>query len=135
MLALRIFLLVWTFAMLAVHLGSRPILRKALSPGEGRPRWLRVVSIVRFEGAYYIVLLGYALLGPAQFLLAPVVVLGVIHMAGWFYVEARRSALAAFEPARGTARVEQVLLAVQLFDFFEAVVLIYVGWHLFLPLL
>ena len=118
-------LLLFTLAMVAVHLTSGQLLRRAWS---GRvPRWLSVLSIFRFEAIYYLGLMGYVAWQRSRFLLAPLVVMAVLHVAGWALAEARPGWLVN---AGGQAGRTRILAGVQAFDLAETVVLVYIAWVL-----
>jgi len=128
-------LLLWTLAMLGLHLASRWILRRALGADQPRPAWLTARNVVRFEGLYYVALVAFWWSNRADFPLFPLVVLAAIHLGGWAFAEARRTRLAAASFGLGpaaAARLERVLLGIQIFDLAEAAILAYIGWKLVL---
>ncbi|HSB75915.1 MAG TPA: hypothetical protein VLC12_09710 [Terriglobales bacterium] len=118
-------LLLFTLAMVVVHLISGRLLRRAW--GEEPSSWLSVLNIFRFEGFYYLALLGYVYWARGRFLLAPLLVMAALHLAGWAVAERRPGWLvnAGEEAARA-----RVLAGVQLFDLAETVVLLYIAWVL-----
>lgn len=118
-------LLLFTLAMVTVHLTSGRLLRRAWSGGA--PRWLSVLSIFRFEAMYYLGLMGYVAWQRSRFLLAPLVGMAVLHLAGWALAEARPGWLAK---AGGEAARTRILTGVQAFDLAETVVLVYIAWVL-----
>ena len=120
-----VLLLLFTLAMVAVHLTSGQLLRRAWSGGA--PRWLSVLSIFRFEAIYYLGLMGYVAWQRSRFLLAPLVVMAVLHVAGWALAEARPGWLVNAGGQAGRARI---LAGVQAFDLAETVVLVYIAWVL-----
>jgi hypothetical protein len=118
-------LLLFTLAMVTVHLTSTRLLRRAWS---GRaPRWLSVLSIFRFEAIYYLGLMGYVAWQRSRFLLPPLVAMAVLHVAGWALAEARPGWLVN---AGGEATRTRILTGVQAFDLAETVVLVYIAWVL-----
>lgn len=118
-------LLVFTAAMILVHLTSTHLLRRAW--GEETPGWLSVLNIFRFEGIYYLALMAYVAWQSGRFLLVPLVVMAALHLAGCAIAEQRREWLAGAGGGTGRARI---LVAVQAFDLAETVVLVYIGWVL-----
>lgn len=106
-----ILLLAYTAAMLALHLVTTLALRRVSAR-----------TLLRFEAIYYAALLGYVAAG-GRALLWPAVILGAIHLAGWVISETRPAYVHHVASAR-------VATAVQIFDWAEAVVLIYIGWRL-----
>lgn len=80
-------LLAFTLAMVAVHLTSTRLLRRAW--GERPPRWLSVLNIFRFEGIYYLALMAYVAWRGSRFLLAPLVAMAMLHVVGWAVAERR----------------------------------------------
>jgi len=118
-------LLLFTLAMVTVHLTSTRLLRRAWS---GRaPRWLSVLGIFRFEAIYYLGLMGYVAWQRSRFLLAPLVVMAVLHVAGWALAEARPRWLVN---AGGEAARTRILTGVRAFDLVETVMLAYIAWVL-----
>lgn len=118
-------LLVFTLAMLVVHLTSTRLLRRAW--GEEKPRWLSVLNIFRFEGIYYLALMAYVAWQGGSFLLAPLIVMAVLHVAGWAVAERRRAWLVN---AGGEAARARILTGVQIFDLAETIILGYIAWVL-----
>ncbi len=118
-------LLAFTLAMVAVHLTSTRLLRRAW--GERPPRWLSVLHIFRFEGTYYLALMAYVAWQGSRFLLAPLIIMAVLHVAGWAVAETRRGWLV--NPS-GEAVRARILAGVQVFDLAETVVLAYISWVL-----
>ena len=118
-------LLVFTAAMILVHLTSARLLHRAWA-GEA-PGWLSVLNIFRFEGIYYLALMTYVAWQRGRFLLMPLLVMAVLHVAGWAVAEQRREWLAG--AGGGTART-RILAGVQAFDLAETVVLVYIAWVL-----
>jgi hypothetical protein len=118
-------LLAFTAAMVVLHLSSGRLLRRAW--GENPPRWLSVLNIFRFEGIYYLALMACVAWKRGRFLLAPLIILAVLHVGGWALAEQRREWLAG---AQGEAVRARIVAGVQVFDFAEALVLIYIGWVL-----
>lgn len=118
-------LLVFTAGMVLVHLTSTHLLRRAW--GERPPGWLSVLNIFRFEGIYYLALMAYVAWQRGRFLLAPLVIMAVLHVAGWAMAERRPGWLV--NSGRGAARA-RILTSVQIFDLAETVLLVYVGWVL-----
>jgi hypothetical protein len=118
-------LLAFTAAMILVHLISTRLLRRAWA--SEAPDWLSVLNIFRFEGTYYLALMAYVVWQRGRFLLVPLVVMAVLHVAGWAMAERRREWLteAGGEWARG-----RILVGVQVFDLAETVVLAYIAWVL-----
>ena len=122
-------LLLWTLAMLGIHLASRPVLRRALAaPGE-RPRWLSVRSVVRFEGVYWTALVAFSIWFWQLLPLWALSVLGVIHIGGWLYGESRRWFAARSTPL-DPGRTDRVLWGLWVFHLVEAVALIVVAVRL-----
>lgn len=119
-----VILLLWTIAMLAVHLKSRQLVERMWVPGQNRIAWLSVNSLVRFEGLYYIAAVLYAIVERRAALFAPIAVLAVIHFAVWAAVERRSNWPTA------TAERKQLLDRIQIFDWGESVVLVYIAWWL-----
>ncbi|HLK34156.1 MAG TPA: hypothetical protein VKT29_13765 [Terriglobales bacterium] len=61
-----------------------------------------------------------------RFLLIPLVVMAVLHLAGWAVAESRKGWLInSGEAARG-----RILAGVQVFDLAENIVLVYISWVL-----
>lgn len=118
-------LLAFTVAMVAVHLTSARLLRRAW--GERPPAWLSALNIFRFEGLYYVALMAYVTWQRSRFLLAPLVIMAVLHVVGWALAEQRPGWLAG---TGGTAARARILAGVQVFDLAETVVLLYIGWVL-----
>lgn len=118
-------LLAFTSAMILVHLTSKRLLRRAWA--EDAPAWLNALNIFRFEGVYYLALMAYVVWQRGRFLLAPLVVMAVLHMAGWAVAERRREWLT---DAGGVTTRARILLCVQVFDLTETVVLAYIAWAL-----
>lgn len=117
-------LLVWTVAMLAVHLRSRQLIERMWRPGQRRLAWLTLNSLVRFEGLYYIAAVIYAVIERRAALFVPIAVLAVIHFVVWAAVERR-----ADFPAAASER-KQLLDRIQIFDWGESVALVYIAWWL-----
>ncbi len=105
-------MLVYTIAMLAVHLLSAWLLRR---------RWVTAIALLRFEALYYVLLSAYAVLVHTRRLAFAVAILGTIHLAVWVTYEVRRPAAA---PSNRT------LVAVQVFDWGEAVALLWIAYIL-----
>ncbi len=118
-------LLALTLAMVAVHLTSTRLLRRAW--GERPPPWLSVLNIFRFEGTYYLALMAYVASQGSRFLLAPLIIMAVLHVAGWAIAERRPGWLVSPGGEAGRARI---LAGVQVFDLAETVVLAYIAWVL-----
>lgn len=123
-------LLAFTLAMVAVHLTSDRLLRRAWR--EPARSWLNVLNIFRFEGAYYLALMAYVAWQGSRFLLAPLIIMAVLHVAGWAVAEKRRGWLV--NPS-GEAVWARILAGVQVFDLGETVVLAYIAWVLLRSLL
>jgi hypothetical protein len=118
-------LLAVTAAMILVHLTSTRLLRRAWA--DKAPGWLSVLNIFRFEGTYYVALMAYVVWQRGRFLLVPLVVVAVLHVAGWVLAERRREWLAN---AGGEAARARIMTGVQAFDLAETVVLVYIAWVL-----
>jgi len=118
-------LLVFTAAMILVHLTSTRLLRRAWA-GEA-PVWLSVLNIFRFEGIYYLALMAYVAWQSGRFLLLPLLVRAALHVAAWAMAERRREWLAGAGGGMGRTRI---LAGVQVFDLAETVVLVYIAWGL-----
>ena len=118
-------LLAFTLAMIVVHLTSTRLLRRAWELNA--PRWLSVPNIFRFEGIYYLALMAYVSWQRNRFLLTPIVLMAVLHVAGWALAEQRRGWLVN---AGGEAARARILTGVQIFDLAETAVLGYVAWVL-----
>ena len=118
-------LLAFTAAMILVHLISTRLLRRAWA--SEAPDWLSVLNIFRFEGTYYLALMAYVVWQRGRFLLVPLVVMAVLHVAGWAMAERRREWLANAGVATARGRI---LVGVQAFDLAETVVLAYIAWVL-----
>lgn len=123
-------LLAFTLAMVVLHLTSTRLLRRAW--GERPPRWLSVLNIFRFEGTYYLALIAYIAWQGSRFLLAPLIIMAVLHVAGWAVAEKRQRWLV--NPGGEAARA-RILAGVQVFDLAETVVLAYIAWVLLRVLL
>lgn len=106
---LRAVLLGATAAMIALHL----ITGKLLKAG------VRGVTLLRWEAAYYALLLAAVAAGMREVLI-PAVALGAIHLAGWVYGE--KKLVHGASALRGN-----LLIAVQIFDWGEAVALAWIG--------
>lgn len=115
-------LLAFTAAMILVHLTSTRLLQRAWA--DQAPGWLSVLNIFRFEGTYYVVLMAYVVWQRGRFLLVPLVVVAVLHVAGWVLAERRRGWLAN---AGGEAARARIMTGVQAFDLAETVVLVYIA--------
>lgn len=120
-----ILLLSLTLAMVAVHLTSGRLLRRIWA--QQAPRWLSALAIFRFEGIYYVLLMGYVAWQRSRFLLAPLVVMALLHVGAWMVAERRRAWLVN---AGGEAARARILTGVQAFDLAETVVLLYIAWVL-----
>ena len=118
-------LLAFTAGMVVVHLTSTRLLRRAW--GERRPGWLSVLNIFRFEGSYYVALMAYVAWQRGRFLLPPLVLMAVLHVAGWAWAERRRGWLVN---AGGEVARARILAGVQVFDLAETVALVYIAWVL-----
>ena len=118
-------LLVLTLAMVAVHLTSGRLLRRIWA--RQAPRWLSALNIFRFEGVYYILLMGYVAWQRSRFLLAPLLIMALLHIAGWMMAERRRAWLLN---TAGESTRARILTGVQAFDLAETVVLVYIAWVL-----
>lgn len=119
-----VILLLWTIAMLAVHLSSRQLVERMWEPGQNRLAWLTVNSLVRFEGLYYIAAVIYAVMARRAALFVPIAVLAVIHFAVWAAVERRSDA-----PVAASER-KRLLDRIQIFDWGESLALVYIAWWL-----
>lgn len=118
-------LLLFTLAMVAVHLTSGRLLRRVWA---GRaPRWLSALNIFRFEGIYYLALMAYVVWQHSRFLLFPLLIMAALHLAGWVVAERRRGWLVN---AGGEAARARILTRIQAFDLAETVVLAYIAWML-----
>lgn len=118
-------LFVFTIAMLAYHLASMRLVRRATRI---RSALLNVRNLVRFEGVYYLALTVFLVWTHAMKLLVPLLVLGTLHIAFWIASEMRP---AWFNVAAGAdGRTERVLFAIQIFDWGEALVLFWMAWTL-----
>ncbi len=118
-------LLAFTLAMVAVHLTSTRLLRRAWSAQA--PTWLSVLNIFRFEGIYYLALMAYVAWQRSRFLLAPLVIMAGLHLAGWAVAESKRGWLVN---TGGEAARARILSGVQIFDLGETVVLVYIAYVL-----
>lgn len=118
-------LLLFTAGMVLVHLTSTRLLRRAW--GERPPGWLSVLNIFRFEGIYYLALMAYVAWQRDRFLVAPLVIMAVLHVAGWAMAERRPGWLVN---SGGEGARARILNGVQVFDWAETVLLVYVGWVL-----
>ena len=107
----RYLLLAATAAMFVLHLASGVLLR----------RGIRAVTLLRFEGAYYAVILAALAVPAFRGVLWPAMVLAALHFAAWAYSEAR--------PEPGVPR-RSVLMAVQIFDWAEAIALAWMALRL-----
>lgn len=106
-LILRAFLVAATGSMFALHLGTTTLLKHGV----------RAVTLLRWEIAYYVLLLAAVTLPSFRGLLAQAVVLAVLHLAAWGYSE--------LHPEAGMPR-PAVLRAVRIFDSAEAIVLAWI---------
>ncbi|HEU5336395.1 MAG TPA: hypothetical protein VFU27_10545 [Terriglobales bacterium] len=120
-----ILLLAFTLAMVAVHLTSGELLRRIWA--KRAPRWLSALNLFRFEGIYYVFLMGYVASQRSRFLLAPLVVMALLHIGAWMVAERRRAWLVN---AGGEAARARILAGVQAFDLAETAVLVYIAWVL-----
>src|SRR5579864_4008010 len=111
-----VLLLLFTLAMIAVHLTSGRLLRRIWA-GHASP-WLTAVNIFRFEGVYYLALMAYVAWQHSLFLLAPLLGMAVLHVAGWVLAERRHDWLAS---GGGVAARDRILIGVQAFDLAETV--------------
>jgi len=118
-------LLAFTLAMVAVHLTSTRLLRRAWSARA--PAWLSVPNIFRFEGIYYLALMAYVAWQRSRFLLAPLVIMAALHLAGWAAAERKHGWLLN---TSGEAAQARILTGVQIFDLGETVVLVYIAYVL-----
>ena len=71
--------------------------------------------------------MGYVAWQRSRFLLAPLLVMAVLHIGGWMVAERRRAWLVN---AGGEAARSRILAGVQIFDLAETVVLLYIAWVL-----
>ncbi len=111
--------------MFAYHLVSMRLIRRAaITPS----RWLRAVHLVRFEALYYLTLAVFVLWTRSSQLLFPLLVLGTLHVAFWLAADARPGWVDLAGVAAG--RRERVLLVIQIFDWAEAAVLVWIAWAL-----
>lgn len=117
-------LLLWTAVMLAVHLGSRRLVGRALKTEAERPAWLTLAGLVRFEGVYYVVALIYGAVEGQHALLIVIAALALIHLVVWALVERRPNWQI------GASRQKSFLDRLQAFDLGESVALIYIAWRL-----
>jgi len=108
---LRYLLLAATAAMFILHLATAPLLR----------RGIRAVTLLRFEIAYYVLLLAALAVPAFRRVLVPAIILTALHLAAWIYSEIHRE--------QGVPR-PGVLRAVQVFDTGEAVVLAFIAFLL-----
>ncbi len=111
MRALAQIVLLYSVAMLGVHLVSSWILRR---------RWVSEVALLRFEAAYYALLVAYVAWTRTRGLMVAIAVLAAIHLVVWVAYEVKRPAASS----KGT------LIAVQVFDWGEAVALGWIAWWL-----
>ena len=107
----RAFLVAITGAMIALHLASTTLLKHGV----------KAVTLLRWEVAYYVLLLAAIELPPFRGLLLPGIVLAALHLAAWLYSEAHRD--------EGIPR-SGVLRAVTIFDSVEAIVLAWIVFTL-----
>jgi hypothetical protein len=110
--ALRYLLLSATAAMFLLHLATAPLLR----------RGVRGVTLLRFEIAYYVLLLAALAVPQFRRVMVPAIVLAALHLAAWIYSEIHHE--------KGVPR-PGVLRAVQIFDTGEAAVLAWIAFLLF----
>ncbi len=110
------FVLLYTLIMLAAHLVSSWLLRR---------RWVRASALLRFEGAYYLALVAYVASARAHALIVPVAVLAIIHFGVWAMAEAKPSSVVVAD-----GRTTRALIAVQIFDWAEALALVWIGWRI-----
>ena len=122
-------LLLWTLAMLGIHLASRPVLRRALAARGERPPWLSVRSVVRFEGVYWTALVAFSIWFWQLLPLWALAALGLIHVGGWLYAESRHW-FAGRSTLLDPGRTNRVLWRVWVFDLVEAVALVVVAVRL-----
>lgn len=120
-----ILLFAFTLGMVVVHITSAELLRRIWT--KRAPRWLSALNLFRFEGIYYVLLMGYVAWQRSRFLLAPLVVMAVLHIGAWMVAERRRAWLVT---AGGEVARARILAAVQAFDLAETVVLLYIAWVL-----
>ncbi len=126
--AFSILLLAFTLAMILVHLATTPLVRHMLAAAH--PRWLTLANLVRFEGVYYLVLAAFVLCYPDRRLLWPLLVMGSLHVGGWAVAELRPQLLS---PANAGGDFDRILRAFQVFDWLEALVLVWIAWALLRP--
>jgi hypothetical protein len=113
---LRCVLLVATAAMFFLHLGTGLLLKRGVRP----------VTLLRFEAAYYLVMAATLFLPQFRTVLFPVILLAALHLAGWLYSEMKMTHTNASVVPRN------VIVAVQIFDWSEAVVLAWI-WLTLMP--
>ena len=84
-------------------------------------RGIRAVTLLRWEIAYYGVLLSVLLVPSFRMLVIPAVALAALHATAWLYSEVRHDQRV---PGR------QMLIAVQIFDSAEAAALAWIAYRL-----
>lgn len=105
---LRVVLIAATAMMFALHLVSAPLLR----------RGVRAVTLLRWEMAYYALLIAALFVPEFHRVLIPALVLAALHFGTWAYTELRPTTEL---PSPGLLR------AVQGFDSAEALVLVWIA--------
>ncbi len=123
-----ILLLAFTLAMIAVHLATMALVRRMIAAAH--PRWLTPANLVRFEGVYYLALAAFVLWYPDRRLLWPLLVMGTLHVGGWALAEIRPQVLS---PSNAGGDFDRILCGFQVFDWLEALVLLWIVWALVRP--
>ncbi len=106
-IACRYLLLIATASMFLLHLVSARLLRRGV--------W--AVTLLRWEAAYYALLLAALTLPAFRKVTIPAVVLGALHIAAWLYTEREKPVVLG----------ERLLMAVRVFDAGEAIVLAWIA--------
>ncbi len=115
-----------TVGMIATHLATPFLLRRAFVGNDSRRRFLALV-LLRWEAFYYASFLAYVAVFRSLPLAIAAAVLGTIHLGAWAYGEFRPAALNAVTETGGR---NGLLSGVELFDLGEAVVLVWIAIRL-----
>jgi len=127
-----------TVGMIGVHVGEWVLLGKLArgsrggeTTGSALTKAMGLMNLLRFEAAYYVVLLMFWLLNREAVPGAAVLGLGAAHLGGWAALE-RKSSRTKLEamPGKPSGRLRKILAGIATFDAVEVVVLAYLAWRL-----
>ena len=127
-----------TVGMIGVHVGEWVLLgrlargaRGGEAQGSALTKAMGLMNLLRFEAAYYVVLLMFWLLNREAVPAAAVLGLAAAHIGGWAALE-RKSSRPKLEstPGKPSGRLRKVLAGIATFDAVEVVILAYLAWRL-----